>query len=180
MITTSTFGLSIKPSFNTTSDPFGGVTFETRHALIQSVSGKTVFEQKGVEVPAGWSDTATNIVASKYFHGKLGSAEREYSVKQLISRVVNTITEAGLAAGYFDNDESAEAFRLDLSYLLVRQYVAFNSPVWFNVGCAHLEPENKGVNWHWNPASVTVEQGATGYSNPPRAPASPKRRRLRH
>ena len=104
--------------------------------------------------------------SSKYLHGAVGTRERESSVKQLISRVVDTITEAGTSAGYFDGQESASAFQEDLKYLLVRQMVAFNSPVWFNVGCAKLEPTNNGGNWHWNSETKEAEFGRTGYSHP--------------
>ena len=145
---------------------FDGAEFGLRDALIQSSTGEAVFEQAGVEVPTSWSMRATNIVASKYFHGAVGTRERESSVKQLISRVVDTITEAGTYAGYFDGQESASAFQEDLKYLLVRQMVAFNSPVWFNVGCAKLEPANNGGSWHWNPETKEVEFGRTGYSHP--------------
>ena len=88
----------------------------------------------------------------------INTPEREFSVKQLITRVVDTITEAGISAGYFDGAESATAFQNDLKFLLVNQKVAFNSPVWFNVGCAALEPENTGGNWHWNAAEKRFEQ----------------------
>ena len=81
-------------------------------------------------------------MASKYFHGKLESPGRENSVRQLIDRVVNTITDNGQENGYFQSPEDAEDFRAELTFILVNQYAAFNSPVWFNVGCHHLEPEN--------------------------------------
>jgi ribonucleoside-diphosphate reductase alpha chain len=105
-------------------------------------------------------------VASKYFHGALGTPEREHSVKQLITRVVDTITEAAISGGHFATVESANAFQNDLKFLLVNQKVAFNSPVFFNVGCAALEPENTGGNWHWNSETKEVEFGNTGYNNP--------------
>ena len=114
--------------------PFDMVEWEQRTALIGNEKGVTIFRQEGVEVPKGWSQTATNIVTSKYFHGKPGSPEREGSVRQLIARVVNTIVRWGEEGGYFADDHSRDAFRDELTHLLVEQKMAFNSPVWFNVG----------------------------------------------
>jgi ribonucleoside-diphosphate reductase alpha chain len=116
------------------SSPFDAVEWEKRTALIGNEKGVTIFKQENVEVPKSWSQTATNIVASKYFHGKPGSAEREGSARQLISRVVNTIVRWGAAGGYFASKESGDAFRDELTHLLVEQKMSFNSPVWFNVG----------------------------------------------
>ena len=114
--------------------PFDLVEWEKRTALIGNEKGVTIFRQEGVEVPKSWSQTATNIVTSKYFHGKPSSPEREGSVRQLISRVVNTIVRWGEEGGYFANNQSRDAFRDELTHLLVEQKMAFNSPVWFNVG----------------------------------------------
>ncbi len=114
--------------------PYEEVEWEQRTASIGSEKGKVVFEQRDVEVPANWSQMATNVVISKYFRGKLGSPERETSVKQLIDRVANTITDWGIKDGYFATDEDAEIFRAELTYLILHQKMAFNSPVWFNVG----------------------------------------------
>jgi len=114
--------------------PFDKVEWERRTALIGNEKGQTIFKQENVEVPKAWSQTATNIVASKYFHGKPGTAEREGSVRQLIGRVVNTIVTWGEAGGYFASLAARDAFRDELSHLLVEQKMAFNSPVWFNVG----------------------------------------------
>src|ERR1700687_4320575 len=114
--------------------PFDAVDWERRVAQIVNEKGKTIFRQENVEVPKGWSQTATNIVASKYFHGKLNTREREGSVRQLIGRVVTTIVNWGEQGGYFANAASRDAFRDELTHLLVEQKVAFNSPVWFNVG----------------------------------------------
>ena len=114
--------------------PFDAVEWEKRTALIGNEKGTTIFRQDNVEVPTSWSQTATNIVASKYFHGKPGSAEREGSVRQLISRVVNTIARWGVEGGYFADNASRDAFKDELTHLLVEQKMAFNSPVWFNVG----------------------------------------------
>jgi ribonucleoside-diphosphate reductase alpha chain len=114
--------------------PLDAVEWERRTALIGNDKGQVIFRQEGVEVPKSWSQTATNIVTSKYFHGKPNSAERETSVRQLISRVANTIVRWGDEGGYFATAESREAFRDELTHLLVEQKMAFNSPVWFNVG----------------------------------------------
>ncbi|HEY2461682.1 MAG TPA: vitamin B12-dependent ribonucleotide reductase [Candidatus Acidoferrum sp.] len=113
---------------------FDAVEWEKRTALIGNEKGVTIFRQEDVEVPKNWSQTATNIVTSKYFHGKPGSPEREGSVRQLISRVVNTIVRWGEEGGYFANGASRDAFRDELTHLLVEQKMSFNSPVWFNVG----------------------------------------------
>jgi ribonucleoside-diphosphate reductase alpha chain len=114
--------------------PFDAVEWEKRTALIGNEKGVTIFRQEDVEVPKSWSQTATNIVTSKYFHGKPGSAQREGSVRQLIGRVVNTIVRWGEECGYFVDTQSRDAFRDELTHLLVEQKMAFNSPVWFNVG----------------------------------------------
>jgi ribonucleoside-diphosphate reductase alpha chain len=114
--------------------PFDKVEWERRTALIGNDKGQVIFRQENVEVPKSWSMTATNIVASKYFHGKPNTAERETSVRQLIGRVVDTIVRWGEEGGYFASPESKNIFRDELSHLLVEQKVAFNSPVWFNVG----------------------------------------------
>jgi len=114
--------------------PFDNVEWEKRTALIGNEKGVTIFKQENVEVPKSWSQTATNIVTSKYFHGKPGTAERESSVRQLISRVVNTIVRWGEQGGYFADGTSRDAFGDELTHLLVEQKMSFNSPVWFNVG----------------------------------------------
>ena len=114
--------------------PFDKVEWERRTALIGNEKGQVIFRQENVEVPKAWSMTATNIVASKYFHGKPNSPERETSVRQLIGRVVDTIVRWGDEGGYFATGESKNVFRDELTHLLVEQKMAFNSPVWFNVG----------------------------------------------
>ncbi len=114
--------------------PFDAVEWERRTAQISNEKGQTIFRQEGIEVPKGWSQTATNIVSSKYFHGKPNTPERETSVRQLIGRVVNTIVCWGEEGGYFASTEARDAFHDDLAHLLVEQKMAFNSPVWFNVG----------------------------------------------
>ncbi len=124
------------------------------------------FEQKDVEVPVDWSMTATNIVASKYLHGQLGTPERETGVRQLVARVAETVRDWGIKGDYFASAEDAAIFHDELVDLLVTQKAAFNSPVWFNVGCDRLEPNSDAQNWHWNPHSCAVEFSATGYRNP--------------
>jgi ribonucleoside-diphosphate reductase alpha chain len=116
------------------TDPFDEVEWELRAAVIGNERGEVVFEQRDVEIPAFWSQQATNIVVSKYFRGQLGTPARERSVRQLIGRVVTTITEWGRAKRYFASDADLQAFSDELKHLLVFQKAAFNSPVWFNCG----------------------------------------------
>ncbi|MBA2383784.1 MAG: vitamin B12-dependent ribonucleotide reductase, partial [Actinobacteria bacterium] len=114
-------------------DPFDEIEWELRDAVIPGKDGPA-FEQRNVEFPRFWSQTATNIVAQKYFRGRLSSPERERSVKQMIGRVVDTIGGWGRRGGYFASDEEAETFEAELKAILVNQLASFNSPVWFNVG----------------------------------------------
>jgi ribonucleoside-diphosphate reductase alpha chain len=146
--------------------PYDEIEWEHRLAQITDAQGNTIFEQKDVEVPKDWSMTATNIVASKYLHGTIGTPERESGVRALVTRVVETIRDWGLAQGYFKTPEDGATFHDELAHILIRQYAAFNSPVWFNVGCDRIEPNSDARNWHWNPAVGRVEFGVTGYSTP--------------
>jgi ribonucleoside-diphosphate reductase alpha chain len=146
--------------------PYDEIVWELRDAVIQDFKGKVIFEQKNVEVPADWSMTATNIVASKYLHGLNGTSERESGVRALITRVAESIRDWGITGGYFASPEAAETFYAELAHLLLNQKVAFNSPVWFNVGCDRLEPNSDAQNWHWNPHSCAVEFSVTGYKKP--------------
>ncbi|NBN96426.1 MAG: vitamin B12-dependent ribonucleotide reductase, partial [Actinobacteria bacterium] len=115
--------------------PYDTITWEKRDARIANwKTGSVAFEQLGVEFPESWSLNATNIVAQKYFRGTLGTSERETSLRQVIDRVADTITNWGIQGGYFVDDEEAEAFRNELKFILVTQRAAFNSPVWFNIG----------------------------------------------
>ncbi|HYB95094.1 MAG TPA: vitamin B12-dependent ribonucleotide reductase [Vicinamibacterales bacterium] len=128
-------GLEFPRFFSTAgTDPFDQIEWELRDAIIGNEKGTVVFEQRGVEIPKAWSQQATNIVVSKYFRGHVGSPDRERSVKQLIGRVVDTITEWARKQKYFASEPALSAFSDDLKFLLVRQMAAFNSPVWFNCG----------------------------------------------
>ena len=130
-----TRGLTFTRTFTTEGlHPFDEVEWERRTAVITNERGEKVFEQKDVEIPKSWSMTATNVVVSKYFHGQLGSAERENSVRQLIDRVAQSYLTWGTNGGYFASEEDGRIFYEELVFLLVNQYMAFNSPVWFNVG----------------------------------------------
>jgi ribonucleoside-diphosphate reductase alpha chain len=146
--------------------PYSEVEWELRDAQITDSQGGMIFEQKNVEVPKDWSMTATNIVASKYLHGQIGTDERETGVRQLVVRVAETIRDWGMKDGYFRSTEDATTFHDELVHLLIRQYAAFNSPVWFNVGCERVEPKSDATNWHWNSTMQQVEFGATGYTRP--------------
>ncbi len=127
-------GLSIERRFSTDGvHPFDEIEWEIRDAVIGDPAAPA-FEQLGVEFPKSWSQNATNIVAQKYFRGKLGSEERESSVKQMIGRVAGTISNWGREGGYFASDEDADNFEAELTTILLNQKAAFNSPVWFNVG----------------------------------------------
>jgi ribonucleoside-diphosphate reductase alpha chain len=128
-------GIKVERYFTRAGDDgYGGVQWEMRTASISGESGKMVFEQRDVEVPKTWSQTATNVVVQKYFRGQLGTPGRERSVRQLIDRVADTITNWGIKDSYFADTESAENYRAELKHLLVSQKMSFNSPVWFNVG----------------------------------------------
>ncbi|HXY03216.1 MAG TPA: vitamin B12-dependent ribonucleotide reductase, partial [Terriglobales bacterium] len=146
--------------------PYGELEWERRTAQITDAHGNVIFEQKDVEVPKDWSMTATNIVASKYLHGTIGTPERETGVRQLVSRVAETIRDWGLAQGYFNTPEDGAIFHDELAHILLRQYAAFNSPVWFNVGCDRIETNSDATNWHWNHALGRVEFSVTGYKTP--------------
>ncbi|MFY9742719.1 MAG: vitamin B12-dependent ribonucleotide reductase [Candidatus Sulfotelmatobacter sp.] len=162
-----TTGLSFRRFFTKLGvSPYDELEWELRTAAITDAQGNVIFEQKNVEVPKDWSMTATNIVASKYLHGKLGTPERETGVRQLVTRVAETIRDWGMAQGYFKTPEDGATFHDELAHILLRQYAAFNSPVWFNVGCDRIEPNSDARNWHWNPQTQQVEFGITGYEKP--------------
>ena len=150
--------------------PYDEITWEYRTAGIANESGKSVFEQKDVEVPDFWSQLATNVVVSKYFRGHLGTPERETSVRQLIDRVVNTITGWAETQHYFATDEDLATFKAELTHLIVHQKMAFNSPVWFNVGiepkpqCSACQPFDALVSTPDGmiPIGRLVQDGAVG------------------
>jgi ribonucleoside-diphosphate reductase alpha chain len=155
-------------------DPYETVTWERRDARITNFRDGTVaFEQLGVEVPSTWSVNATNILAQKYFRGTLGTPEREWSLKQVADRVVDTITAWGVKDGYFIDDAEAEAFRAELKYAIIHQRAAFNSPVWFNIGvkdvpqqasaCFILAVEDKmDAILDWYKEEGTIFKGGSG------------------
>jgi ribonucleoside-diphosphate reductase alpha chain len=160
-------GLTFKRYFTKAGiSPYSEVEWERRTASISDSQGNIIFEQLDVEVPKDWSMTATNIVASKYLHGKIGTPERENGVRALVTRVAETIRDWGQAQGYFRSADDAQTFHDELVHILIQQKAAFNSPVWFNVGCDRIEPNSDAQNWHWSPQLARVEFGRTGYRNP--------------
>ncbi len=147
--------------------PFEQLEWEIRTAKISGEKGEIVFEQNDVEVPAGMSQLATQVIASKYFYGEIGTSERERSFKELVHRVSRTIADWGFEDGLFGSEEQRELFYEELTWLTVNQYAAFNSPVWFNVGLHHV----KGVsgskhNYHWAPETETIEPCENSYEFP--------------
>ena len=134
--------------------PYGQVEWEARTASIANEKGEILFQQEGVEVPKAWSQSATNIVVSKYFHGQVGTPDRERSVRQLIERVARTMTDWGVQGRYFASDDDAQTFHDELVYLLLNQYVSFNSPVWFNCG---IEPRPQCAACFINSVDDTME-----------------------
>ncbi|MBV8905705.1 MAG: vitamin B12-dependent ribonucleotide reductase, partial [Acidobacteriia bacterium] len=147
--------------------PYDDVQWETRTASIGNDKGTVIFEQRDVETPADWSQTATNIVASKYFHGKPGSPERETSVAQLVERVVDTIAGWGRKDGYFRTSLDAENFRYELAHLMLTQKACFNSPVWFNVGTK----ETRGYGWVYDELADRVTRLDSGAEARPQCSA---------
>ncbi len=159
-------GLAFRRHFTRAGlSPYDEVSWEKRTALIQNEKGETIFEQRDVETPRDWSQTATNIVASKYLHGRVG-VDRESSVRQLVARVAETIRDWGMEGGYFRCEEDAAVFHDELVHLLVQQKAAFNSPVWFNCGVHRLEPDSDAANWHWDEARQAPAFARVGYRRP--------------
>ncbi len=142
--------------------PYDLIQWESRSATIGDSKGAVIFEQRDIQVPADWSQTATNIVASKYFHGRMGSPERENSVGQLVHRVVDTIADWGFAGNYFKTKEDSENFRMELAHLMLHQKAAFNSPVWFNVGVR----EARGYGFYFDEATQTTKKLMPGENHP--------------
>ncbi|HET8778143.1 MAG TPA: vitamin B12-dependent ribonucleotide reductase, partial [Candidatus Limnocylindria bacterium] len=164
-------GLTIERRFTRPGvHPYDTVEWESREAVITNEHGQAVFEQKDLEIPKSWSQLATQVVASKYFRGHLGTPERERSAKQMIDRVADTITDWGIKDAYFATDEDADAFRNELKDILLKQRAAFNSPVWFNVGidarpqCSACQPYEALVSTPDGmvPIGQLVESNAVG------------------
>ena len=148
-------------------DPFDTVNWEIRTSQIKGENGEVLFEQTNCEVPSFWTQLATNVICSKYFYGEIGTPEREYSVRQLIHRVTRTITDWGLADGYFASPADGERFYRDLTWLCLHQHGAFNSPVWFNVGLHHqYGVKGAKCNWLWDPVAQEVNQPENPYEFP--------------
>ncbi|MCB1889129.1 MAG: vitamin B12-dependent ribonucleotide reductase [Rhodocyclaceae bacterium] len=128
-------GMKVERFFTTEGvHPYDELEWEMRSATIANDKGETLFRQDNCEIPRNWTQMATNVVVSKYFRGGMGTPDREHSVRQLIDRVSDTISDWGIKDGYFATDEDARVFRMELKSMLVNQLAAFNSPVWFNVG----------------------------------------------
>jgi ribonucleoside-diphosphate reductase alpha chain len=161
--------LEIQPTFCPTevASPFDTTEWELRTAAIKGEDGKVLFEQPACEIPAAWSQLATNVVVSKYFYGEIHTPEREHSVKQLVHRVARTIADWGQADGYFKTSRDAENFYRDLAWLCVHQHGAFNSPVWFNVGLYHqYGVKGAPCNWRWDEAKRDVVMPENPYEYP--------------
>ncbi len=162
-------GLRMKRYFTRENvHPFDEIEFEIRSSSITEPDGTAVFEMNDIEVPKNWSQLATDIAASKYFR-KAGVPGKgyEYSVKQLVRRVANTIRIEGERMNYFDSPKDAEVFEMELTHLLVNQKGAFNSPVWFNCGLHHqYQIAGSGGNYYWNQKTNAIEMTADSYSKP--------------
>src|SRR3954454_22380274 len=159
-------GVSFPPFFTAKLEagktPYDLINWELRTATIGSDKGSVIFEQRDIETPAEWSQTATNIVASKYFHGRMGSPERETSVGQLIHRVVDSIADWGFAGNYLKTEADRENFRNELAHLMLTQKACFNSPVWFNVGVK----ESRGYGFYFDEADQVVKKLVPGDNRP--------------
>ncbi|MDP3784491.1 MAG: vitamin B12-dependent ribonucleotide reductase [bacterium] len=166
-------GLSLKRFFTREgTHPYGEISWEERTAFIKNAKGEIIFEQTGVEVPSFWSQSATDIVAEKYFSGHIGKTGRESSVRELVSRVADTITGWGRMSGYFQGESDEKIFNEELTHILVNQKGAFNSPVWFNVGaeakpqcsaCFILEvQDNKESIAEWYRTEMFIFSGGSG------------------
>jgi ribonucleoside-diphosphate reductase alpha chain len=142
--------------------PYDQIHWESRSATIGNGKGTVIFEQRDIQVPADWSQTATNIVASKYFHGRMGSPERETSVAELVHRVVDTMADWGWEGKYFKTKQDAENFRSELAHLMLHQKACFNSPVWFNVGVR----ESRGYGFYYDEATQVVKKLQPGENHP--------------
>src|SRR5260370_12402323 len=142
--------------------PYDEIVWEQRTAAIGNDKGSISLEQNDAEAPSYWSQTATNIVVSKYFHGKMGSPDREHSVRKLVQRVVDSIADWGGAGRYFKTSEDAENFRNELAHLMLTQKACFNSPVWFNVGVS----EARGYGFYYDEMADKIVKLKKGESRP--------------
>ena len=161
-------GLKVRQIFSTPgTHPFDEITWEKRSAHITDDRGATIFEQTDIETPADWSQLAATVVVSKYFYGKNDSPQRENSIRNMVDRVTRTIADLGKGGGIFADDEDAERFYNELTYLCVNQYGAFNSPVWFNVGLFHqYGVDGSEGNCHWDPQTGRPERTMRSYEYP--------------
>ncbi|MDR2644275.1 MAG: adenosylcobalamin-dependent ribonucleoside-diphosphate reductase, partial [Planctomycetaceae bacterium] len=162
-------GLKILPIFcpENIADPFDSVSWKKCTAVIKNDSGSVFFEQNDCEFPESWSQLSVNVVASKYFYGDPNTPMREKSIRQLIHRVSRTITDWGLADGYFTTAAEAEIYYRDLTWLLVNQYGSFNSPVWFNVGLySQYGIKGNKCTWHWDEKQNEATQPDNPYQYP--------------
>ena len=155
--------------------PFDQIGWERRTAEINDDSGKVIFKQEDIEIPKSWSALATKIAVSKYFYGDIANGTdpykggRETSVRQLIHRVTRTITDCGIADGYFADEEAAEIFYDELTWLCLNQHGAFNSPVWFNVGLYHqygVGKDGGAGNYFYNRATGKAQRAPSQYEYP--------------
>ena len=162
-------GLTIESQFcpPDVADPFDTVAWELRTAAIKGEDGEVLFEQPNCEIPATWTQLATNVVVSKYFYGENGTPEREQSVRQLIHRVCRTIADWGVQDQYFATPEDGERFYRDLTWLCLHQVASFNSPVWFNIGLYHhYGVQGAMCSWHWDAAENAAIQPDNPYEYP--------------
>jgi len=149
------------------NDPFETVEWELRSAAIKDENGDVLFEQTDCEIPASWSQLATNVVVSKYFYGENGTRERERSVRDLIHRVTRTIADWGRQDGYFASEADSERFYRELTWLCLHQHGSFNSPVWFNVGLYHQYGiTGDKCTWHYDVHTHRVVQPENPYEHP--------------
>ncbi len=166
--------ITIEPTFCPAdgTDPFDSVEWELRTAAIKGEGGEVLFEQTDCEIPASWSQLATNVVTNKYFYGAVGTSERETSVRQLIHRVCRTIADWGIEDGYFASPNpgdigDGERFYRELCWLCLHQHASFNSPVWFNVGLYHQYGVKGAMcNWYWDPEAEQAAQPENPYEYP--------------
>ena len=167
-VTTAKAGMEVPRVFSAEGvSPYDQVEWDLRTAAIKDEKGRVIFEQVDCEVPANWTQLATNVVVSKYFYGEVDTPERETSVRQLIDRVTRTIADWGREDGYFATDADADRFHDDLTWLCLNQHGSFNSPVWFNVGLYHRYGiEGPANNWRWDEETRTVCRAESAYKYP--------------